>query len=62
MIRNKRLKERVICANYPITLLTMQPMKTKMSMDYFNSTIEYDNGQKYINDDFYKRISTIKEP
>lgn len=61
MIRNKKLKERVLYANYPITLLTMEPMKTKLSIEHIDNAIKYDNGQKYITDDFYKFITTIEE-
>jgi len=36
-------------------------MKTKKSIKRIDISIEYDNGLKYVTDDFYKHISTIKE-
>lgn len=62
MIRSKRLKEKIINANYPVSLLTMLPMRTKNTIIRVDLSIKYDKGLKYISDDFYKRISTIEEP
>ena len=61
MIKSKKTINRILDSKYPITLLTMEPMKTKMSIDRIDISIEYDNGLKYITDDFYKHISTVEE-
>ena len=39
----------------------IQPMKKKKSIKRIDISIEYDNGLKYVTDDFYKHISIIKE-
>lgn len=62
MIKSKKLRNKIINTYYPLTLLTMKPMRTEMSIETIDITIEYDNGSKYIQYDFYKRISTVKEP
>ncbi len=61
MIRNERIIKSILEGQYPITLLVLEPMKTKMSVERSDISIEYNNGSKYITDDFYKHISTIEE-
>lgn len=61
MIRNERIIKSILEGQYPITLLALEPMKTKMSVERIDISIEYNNGSKYITDDFYKHISTIAE-
>ncbi len=61
MIRNERIIKSILEGQYPITLLVLEPMKTKMSVERIDISIEYNNGSKYITDDFYKHISTIEE-
>lgn len=61
MIRNKQIVKRILEGQYPITMLVLEPMRTKKSVIRFDISIEYENGSKYILDDFYKRISTIEE-
>ena len=59
MIRNKQIVKRILEGQYP--MLVLEPMRTKKSVIRFDISIEYENGSKYILDDFYKRISTIEE-
>ncbi|MBO6051530.1 MAG: hypothetical protein J6P65_06075 [Bacteroidales bacterium] len=61
MKKNKNLIKKIIESKYPITMMMIQPMKTTTSIKRIDISIEYDNGLKYITDDFYKHISTIKE-
>jgi len=61
MKKNKSLIDRIIESIYPISMIMIQPMKTKKSIKRIDISIEYDNGLKYVTDDFYKHISTIKE-
>ena len=61
MKKNKSLIDRIIESIYPISMIMIQPMKTKKSIKRIDISIEYDNGLKDVTDDFYKHISTIKE-
>lgn len=61
MKKNKSLIDRIIESIYPISMIMIQPMKTKKSIKRIDISIEYDNGLKYVTDDFYKHISIIKE-
>lgn len=52
----RKLKEK----EWPLTVLFMEKMINGNTIPNYVKTINYDNGDKYISDDFYKHISTYE--